>query len=374
MPFFQTELWVGGGWIVLEEGVWDAVNIGNVLAGAEIAVNDSVAARGVLECAELEEMEHGGNVLKDGVLYAFEGEPARCGGKAVDLQWYAGGSLCKSGNETVAIVRHIGVGVKPHFQISPEETKIGVDSAVDQTGRIVDIRHLTGSLLLKFFGDEGIHHWYLADAVEHIGGGGKDGVGINHDAAAYAAGVALLHAAVIGEAGRYEVVRREGGGGFVPVENFHRHERHLLHRAVGIGARHRNPVAHMEAVVFGELYACHNTQNVVLENQHQYGRKSTEAAEERKGRFVNDEGDYDNGCDYPRNAFGKLGETAQGKLALIGASIDAVPNGHNERIDGNREYYDHIDEGDFGEESRESVVIGERELDEGKEYQRRHEA
>lgn len=45
---------VGGGG-VLEEGVGDAVDIVDIAAGAEVAVDDGVAARGIFECIEHEE-------------------------------------------------------------------------------------------------------------------------------------------------------------------------------------------------------------------------------------------------------------------------------------------------------------------------------
>lgn len=44
-----------GGVRILEEGVGDSVYVVEFVAGAEVAVDDGVAARGVLECVELEE-------------------------------------------------------------------------------------------------------------------------------------------------------------------------------------------------------------------------------------------------------------------------------------------------------------------------------
>ncbi len=82
-----------GGIRIPEEWIWDTEYIVDIFARAEIAVNHGVTARRALERVKPESMQHGCEMLENGILNGFVGKPSRCVGEAIDLERYSGWGL-----------------------------------------------------------------------------------------------------------------------------------------------------------------------------------------------------------------------------------------------------------------------------------------
>ena len=80
---------VGGGG-VLEEGVGDAVDIVDVAARTEVAVDNGIATGRILKGIEHEESQHCGDMLENTVLNGLVGEPSGGSREAVHLERDAG--------------------------------------------------------------------------------------------------------------------------------------------------------------------------------------------------------------------------------------------------------------------------------------------
>ena len=269
-----------GGVGVLEEGVGDSENFVDVAARAEVAVDDGVAARGVLEGVELERRQHRGKVFEDEVLYALVGEPFRRGCKAVDLERYSRRCLGQCRHEAVAVVADIVAVVEPHLEVGPEHAQVCGECAVGETVGVGHVGLAPGSSLCLFFRYPLVHIGQLAYILYHFGCCRQHAVGIYHIAAADAPGVGDLHTPVVCKAVGYQTVWGHGGSGLVPVGHFYGGQADLCHGAVGIGARHGYPVAHVQAVVLRQLYAGHDAEYAVFENQHQYGGECAKAGKQ----------------------------------------------------------------------------------------------
>lgn len=233
----------------MEEGVGDSENFVDVAARAEVAVDDGVAARGVLEGIELERRQHRGKVLEYEVLYALVGEPLRGGCKTVNLEWNARGCLCECRHEAVAVVADIAAVVEPHLEVGPEHAQVRGECAVGETVGVGHVGLAACRRLGLFLRYPLVHIRQLAYVFYHFGCGGQYAVGIYHIAAADAPGVAGLHTSVARKAVGYKAVGWHGGGSLVPVGHFYGGKAYLCHGAVGICAGYGYPVAHVQAVV-----------------------------------------------------------------------------------------------------------------------------
>ncbi|EJX02930.1 hypothetical protein EVA_08965 [gut metagenome] len=83
--------------------------------------------------------------------------------------------------------------------------------------------------------------------------------------------------------------------GIVKVAHFDRRQRHFLHRTVNAQFLNRHPVAHLQHVVHRELNTGNQSQDAVLEYQHQYRGGSTQAGNDPQRIVAQQQGDHDDG-------------------------------------------------------------------------------
>jgi len=104
-------------------------------------------------------------------------------------------------------------------------------------------------------------------------------VHVDIDGALDATAAGLRHATPVLHGIADQRIGGNGGDGLVPVLNLDRRQRDVDHVAVGAVLGHLDPVANRHHVVGGDLYTRHETENRVLEDQHQNRTQCADAAE-----------------------------------------------------------------------------------------------
>ena len=136
----------------------------------------------------------------------------------------------------------------------------------------------------------------------------------------------VRHAAPVLERTGYQRVRREHDDGIVPVLHLDYGERHVDDHAVGYCRRHYNPVADAQHIVARELYAGHESEYRVLENQHQSGGEGTESAKKSHRRLVDEYRHADYGYYNPYDTFRHVHHPLEGMILLVGVTVVVVPH------------------------------------------------
>lgn len=126
----------------------------------------------------------------------------------------------------------------------------------------------------------------FAVAGQHLGGAEAHARHVDVDRAHHTPAPRLLHAAPVLERVAHQQVGRQRDNRVVPVTDFDRRERDLLHAAVGPVFGHGNPVAHLQHVVGRELDARYEAEDAVAENQHDDRRRGAQSREQEGGRLV----------------------------------------------------------------------------------------
>ena len=117
---------------------------------------------------------------------------------------------------------------------------------------------------------------------------------VNEQRAFDAATSTLAHASPVLERVTDQCVGRNGGDGLVEVLYFYGSQWHFNHITVGTVFGHGNPVARTKHVVGRKLHTGHQSQNAVLENQHQYGGWGPQAGQDGGCVPVNQDADDKN--------------------------------------------------------------------------------
>ncbi len=93
----------------------------------------------------------------------------------------------------------------------------------------------------------------------------------------------------------------------VEVLNLHDIQGYVDNGAVYVVLRHFDPVADAQHVVLGDHHARDQSQNSILEHQHQYGCESTQSVIRLERRFVDqdrNDNDHDDAVEKPRGISG----------------------------------------------------------------------
>ena len=103
------------------------------------------------------------------------------------------------------------------------------------------------------------------------------GVGIYVKRFLETAAAEVLHRVPILETVAHKRVRRHGGDGFVEIADLDRGKRYFLHSAVDAEFFNSYPVAYFEHIVGRKLDTSHETEDRILEYEHQHRGSRTEA-------------------------------------------------------------------------------------------------
>ena len=231
-------------------------------------------------------------VFDDFRFHGLELRPSGHVGVAVDVQSHTVAFGRVHGYEHVLglridarMVHEVAAG------IGAEQAEVGVYGAVHAVRVVVFLGeygfaacHLLGFLLLlDEVGQEGI---FPACFVKEFRRGRTDARVVDEDVVVDHARSHGKHVAPVLEGGGYQRVGRQHHHGVVEVLHFHHRQGHIHHDAVGYGGGDVDPVAHAEHVVLRQLDAGHESQNRILENQHQRRGESSQSGKQCHRRPV----------------------------------------------------------------------------------------
>lgn len=224
-------------------------------AGKKIGLLAEIGARGRLEDTKVELGHDGQQVVEDVGLNLLVRCPISGAGKEVEFY----GNAVVGGLEVAHQYRHLiihrGQVVQIGIEVGAENAQVGLASAVDQYAIIDLLRFIVIFYNLLCLVDVVGQQFDFAVFVQHLRCAEAHAVHVDVDRALHPSAAALLHATSVLERVAHQQVGRNGGDGVVPVAHLHGVECHLYHGSVSTVLRHGNPVAHLQHVVGGELYA-----------------------------------------------------------------------------------------------------------------------
>ena len=90
----------------------------------------------------------------------------------------------------------------------------------------------------------------------------------------------LLHTNPVLERTIHQSSWRNGNDGIIEITHLYGSKRHILHNTIGIHRLHGNPVALVQHIITGESHTGSQTEDSILEHQHQDSRSSTQAGKQ----------------------------------------------------------------------------------------------
>lgn len=234
-------------------------------------------------------------------------------------------------HENLLVVADGGIVEEPLAHVGPEKTEIRVAGAVDhrQAGRIVRMSECTE--LFDVGPDDGI---LLRDGIDHLLCRGCDGVGVDNHRLHDSPAAAVLHAAPVLKRCGDEGVGGQSDNRVVEILNFHGRQGHVGHNSVSNCRGDDNPVAHTQHIVLRELQSGHESENTVLEHQHQHRGEGAEACEQFHGRLIDYYRDYDDDGDEPQHAQHGVEYAAQRQVLAVAGLVEAYPGERGHGTDG----------------------------------------
>ena len=246
-----------------------------------------VVARRVLENAQVEFGDDGQHVIEYVGLNAFVRDPVHRVGEEVKLHREALFGGLQLPDEYHHVVIDPFVLLEIEVQVVSEDPDVGLVQSVDFVFTGGDV--VLPVILLDPLLGPGDVIFQQVDALvslQHFGCAETDAGHVDIDRALDAAPSRGTHSFPVLERVAHQQVGREGDDRVVPVADFDRVERDLLHRAVGAVLGHADPVADFEHVVGRQLDARYETQDAVAEDQHEDRGRSAQTGEEHRRRAV----------------------------------------------------------------------------------------
>ena len=128
----------------------------------------------------------------------------------------------------------------------------------------------------------------------------------------------------------------------------------------------------MQHVVLAHLYAGHETENRVFENEHEGGGEGSQAGEQEGRRFVEQQRYRADGQHNPQYTFGYIQQSAQRQVALVLVDVVVVESEIEHGSEGYAQGHQTVDA--HNAENPEAHAVGalEGERHQRKKYQRRN--
>ena len=183
----------------------------------------------------------------------------------------------------------------------------------------------------------------------------------------------IAHAPPVDERTRNQRIGWNSHDRVVEVLNLHDIQGYVGNGAVYVVLRHFDPVADAQHVVFGDHHACDQSQNSILEHQHQYGCESTQSRNQVERRFVDqdrNDNDHDDAVENHAEYLDKALHRAVFQLLVLFKLIsDRVQYG----IYGDNQGDEKIDPGDLLAQDEPGGIFAESEWQQGGNHQWRND-
>ena len=146
-----------------------------------------------------------------------------------------------------------------------------------------------------------------------------------------AASAAFAHAAPVLERVAHQRIGRDGRDGLVEILHLDRRQRDLDDISVGAVFRHGDPVSRAQHVVGRELYAGHQPEDAVAEDEHQHGGRGAESGQNRRGVAADEDADDEDAADQHRDELDHLVDSLERavaeRLVFVRNVVQGVQNG-----------------------------------------------